>query len=182
MKLAVSELAAVVVDRVFQQRLADALGETAMDLALDDHRVDQPSEIVGGDEVDERGLAGAAVDLDLADVGARGEGEVGRVVERGFLQARLHAVGQIVRGVGGERDHRQRDRLVGAGDFEFAVLDDDVVLGRFQLMRGDLLGLGFHLLHRLDDGGDADRRRARSVGAHAELHLVGVAMDDLTPG
>ena len=176
---AVTSWPLVVVDRAFQQRLADALGEAAMDLAFDDHRVDQPAEIVRRDEVDEGGLAGAGIDLELADIGAGREGEVGRVVEGGFLQARLHAVGQIVRGVGGERDHRQRDRLVGAGDLELAVLDDDVVLGRLQRMRGDLLGLGLDLLHRLDDGGAADRDRARAVGAHAELHLVGVAVDDL---
>ena len=47
------ELAVAVVDRAFEQRLADALREAAMDLALDDHRVDQPAEIVGRDEVDE---------------------------------------------------------------------------------------------------------------------------------
>ena len=82
------ELAAVVVDRAFQQRLADALGEAAMDLALDDHRVDQPAEIVGRDEVDEVGLAGAGIDLDLADVGAGREGEVGRIVERAFPSGR----------------------------------------------------------------------------------------------
>src|SRR5258708_13284870 len=46
-------------------------------------------------------------------------------------------------------------------------------------MRRDLLGLGFDLLHRLDDGGAADRDRARAISAHAELHLVGVAVDDL---
>ena len=46
-------------------------------------------------------------------------------------------------------------------------------------MRGDLLGLGLDLLHRLEDRGHADGGRARAVGAHAELHLVGVAMDDL---
>src|SRR5258708_35325555 len=46
-------------------------------------------------------------------------------------------------------------------------------------MRGDLLGLGLDLLHRLDDGGAADRDRARAVSAHAELHLVGVAVDNL---
>ena len=47
------ELAAFIVHGVLQQRLPDALGETAMDLAFDDHRVDQPAEIVGRDEVDE---------------------------------------------------------------------------------------------------------------------------------
>ena len=46
----------------------------------------------------------SGIDLDLADVGARREGEVGRIVERGLLEAGLHAVGQVVRGIGGERD------------------------------------------------------------------------------
>src|SRR5262249_54926566 len=32
--------------------------------------------------------------------------------------------------------------------------------------------------HGLDDGGAADRDRARAVGAHAELHLVGIAVHD----
>ena len=45
-------------------------------------------------------------------------------------------------------------------------------------MRRDLLGLGLNLFHRLEDGGHADRRRARAVGTHAELHLVGIAMHD----
>ena len=40
------ELAVLVVDRAFQQRLADALGDAAMHLALDDHRVDELAEIV----------------------------------------------------------------------------------------------------------------------------------------
>src|SRR5260221_8731664 len=46
-------------------------------------------------------------------------------------------------------------------------------------MRRDLLGLGLALLNRLDDGGAAARDRARAISAHAELHLVGVAVDDL---
>src|SRR5258708_25979395 len=46
-------------------------------------------------------------------------------------------------------------------------------------MGRDFLGLGLDLLHRLDDGGAADGDRARAISAHAELHLVGVAVDDL---
>src|SRR5262245_17215458 len=45
-------------------------------------------------------------------------------------------------------------------------------------MRGDLLGLRLDLLQRLDHGREADRTGARAVGAHAELHLVGVAVQD----
>ncbi len=150
-----------------------------MDLAFDDHRVDQPPEIIRRHEVDEGGFPGGAIYFHFADIGAGREGEVGRVVERAFLEARLHAVRQIVRGVGGERDHRQRDRLVGAGDLELAVLDDDVVFGCLELMGCDLLGLGFDLFHRFQDRGEADGRRARTISAHAELHFIGVAMHDL---
>ena len=67
--------------------------------------------------------------------------------------------------------------LVGAGDLQLAVLDDDVGLRRLEQVGGDLLGLGLDLVERLDDRRHADRG-ARAVGAHAELHLVGVAMDD----
>src|SRR6185437_3476189 len=61
---------------------------------------------------------------------------------------------------------------------ELAVLDDDVALGSLEQMRGNLLRLGLDLLHRLDDSGAADGDRSRTIGAHAELHLVGVAMHD----
>ena len=38
--------------------------------------------------------------------------------------------------------------------------------------------LALDLVERLDDRGNADRAGARPIGAHAELHLVGVAMHD----
>ncbi len=68
--------------------------------------------------------------------------------------------------------------LVGAGDAELAVLELDVALGGFEHVGGDLLGLGLDLVERLDDRRHADGARARAVGAHAELHLVGVAVHD----
>ena len=45
-------------------------------------------------------------------------------------------------------------------------------------MAGDLLRLGLDLVERLGDRRHADSAGARAVGAHAELHLVGVAVDD----
>src|SRR6266566_491691 len=62
----------------------------------------------------------------------------GRSSARGMVSSMNDAVRQIVRGIGSEGDHRQRDRLVGAGDLELAVLDDDVVFGRLELMGRDL--------------------------------------------
>ncbi len=42
----VTSCPSLVVDGAFQQRLADALGDAAMDLAFDDHRVDDDAEVV----------------------------------------------------------------------------------------------------------------------------------------
>ena len=83
------QLAFLVVDRAFQQRLADALGDAAVHLALDDHRIDERAEVVDRGPAVDAGDAGLGVDLHLADVHARGEGEVGRIEEGAFLQARL---------------------------------------------------------------------------------------------
>jgi len=47
------------------QRAADALRDAALDLALDQRRVDRAPDVVGGDVVDHPDLAGAPVDLDL---------------------------------------------------------------------------------------------------------------------
>ena len=83
------ELAVAVVDRAFQQRLADALRDAAVHLALDDHRIDHDAEVVDRGPAGDLDMAGVGVDLDLADVAAGREREVGRVVERALLQARL---------------------------------------------------------------------------------------------
>src|SRR5713226_2620454 len=61
------ELAVLVVDRAFEQRLAHALGDPTMDLALDDHRIDEDPEIVDRGPIDDVGLAGIGIDLHLAD-------------------------------------------------------------------------------------------------------------------
>src|SRR5260370_35528369 len=46
-------------------------------------------------------------------------------------------------------------------------------------MRGSLVASAPALRPPFVDGAPADRERARAVSAHAELHLVGVAVDDL---
>ena len=151
-----------------------------MHLALDDHRVDDLAEVVHRGEAVDPHRAGVAVDLDLADVGAGGEGEVGRVVERVLVQARLELVVRVVvRHVGGERHLAERLLLVGARHLVGAAVVLDVALRRLHQVRGDLLALGDDLVQRLHDRGAADGDRARAVGAHAEQDLRGVAVHDV---
>ena len=173
------ELAALVVDGTFEERLTDALGDAAMNLAFDDHRVDDHPEIVHRRPALDLGHARVGVDLYLADVDAGREGEVGGIVERSLLQAGLQILArELVGDVGLQRDFAEGQRPVGAGHAEPAVLELDVALGRFEHMGRHLLALGDHLVERLGDGRHADGAGARAVGAHAELHLVGVAVDD----
>ena len=67
----------------------------------------------------------------------------------------------------------------GAGHFELAVLELDVVLARFELVGGNLFGLVDALAGGLDEGTAADRRRARAVRTHALRDFVRVALDDI---
>lgn len=71
----------VVVHGAFEQRLAQTLGDAAVYLAFDDHRIDDVAEVVDRDELNDRGLAGFRIDLDLAHIRAGRIREVGRIVE-----------------------------------------------------------------------------------------------------
>ncbi|MNT94557.1 hypothetical protein D3C72_2362710 [compost metagenome] len=67
-----------------------------MHLALHDHGVDDGAEVVHGRELVHARAARGRVNLHFADVGACRKGEVGRVVERGFVEARLQHIQRIV--------------------------------------------------------------------------------------
>ena len=55
---------------VFEQRLADTLRDTAMDLAVNDERVHRAPDIVDGGVGNKRHGAGLWIDFDLADMRA----------------------------------------------------------------------------------------------------------------
>ena len=166
-----------VIHAVFQQRLANALDDAAMHLAFDNHRVDDGAKVVHGGEAVNPRLAGGRVHFYFADVGASREGEVGRVVKGGFVQARLQLVQRVVvRHIGRQRHLAESDFLVGALDGELAIGKFDVGVTGLHQMRGNFLGLGFDFVQRLHDGRTADRDGARAVGAHTERHAASIAM------
>ena len=122
---------------VLEQRLPDALGDAAVDLAVDDQRVDGESDVVDCGIADEGGHAGFRVDLDLANVAAVGEARLRhRLVAR-----RRERAAQVFRQVGAleccARDLEQADRMIGALDGEAAVLELDIGGGGFQQLLGD---------------------------------------------
>ena len=169
----------VVVDAVLQERLADALGETAVHLAFDDHRVHDVAEVVHRHEVDDVDDARVRVDLHFADVRARRVGEVRRIVERFLREPRFEVLqGKVLRHVGRERHLGEGDGLVGVDDGEGAVRELHLVLVRLQHVRGDLLALGDDLVGRLDDGRATHRQRSRAVGAQRVVGTPGVAVQN----
>ena len=86
------EVAVRVVHGLLEQRLGEALHDSAVDLPVDDQRVDLDAAVVDGDVLEDIDAARLRVDLHDAHVGAERPGEVGRVVRerrpRGWARGR----------------------------------------------------------------------------------------------
>ena len=162
------------------QRHAHAVGEAAVHLPLDDHRVDLRAAVVDGDEPPDLHLRRPRVDVDHADVGAERVREVRRVVADLGLEAALHAVGQVAGPVGPHRHVLDRDRLLRiALDAERPGLVFDVGDRRLEHARGDDLRLVAHLAGHERGGGPRHRRRPAAVRTEPERRVVGVAVHHL---
>ena len=140
---AAHKLAVIVIDRAFHQRLADSLGNAPKNLPLHDHRIDDGAKIIHRRPTHNLGHASLLVDLDLADVAARGKVEVRGVVEHTLLEPGLDLGSwEFVANVSlASRQRPPFDRLVGAGHAELAVFELDVAFGGLEQVRRDLLAL-----------------------------------------
>ena len=170
-----------VVDEAFEQRVAEAVRDTADDLAVHDQRIDDASAVVADDEAGDLDMAGLDVDLDLGDVAARGVGGLVGLEVDGRFEAGI--------AVGGHREAVHADgeigdlaeRLLHAGralHVDRAILQFEVGLRDLHHFRGDLFDLGCDF-----DGGEMGRvagidGRARGERAHAQRDPAGVASDD----
>ena len=67
------------------------------------------------------------INFDLTDERPGREREIDRVKEGCLFQTRLHAFGQIMRDIGRQPDFVPSHRLIGAGDFNLAAFDDDII-------------------------------------------------------
>src|SRR5262249_35315549 len=120
-------LAGIVVIDLFDQRLADALRDAAMQLTGDDHRIDDGAEIIDAAIAHDFDHPGLGIDLDLGDMTAvrEGRGDLlgGMIdVERGRHDVRLLAFAQALGKL------HDADRAIGAGVREAAVCELDVAL------------------------------------------------------
>ena len=168
-------LAAGVVADLFHQGLADALRDAAMELACDQHRIDDGAEIVDAGIAHDLHHAGVRIDLDFGDMAAIGKSR-GRIFGRMIdIERGGHAVGHLAfaQALGELHD---ADRAVGAGDGETATFEFDVGFGGLHQMGRSLLALGDDECGRLDDRRPGCGDRTRPAGAVAEAHGVAVVL------
>ena len=167
---------------MFEQRLADTLGEPALDLAHRQHRVDQPPVIIDRGIAFERHRTGFRIDLDFGGVTAIGEGEdIGVVVGVGVEPgARFSSrIGRQIGGVAGRFRQRQKvDAARAAADREPSGAKAH--LGRIGLQQvgGDRAAPGYDHLRRLVQRGAAHMHRAGAAMPVAALDLPGVRLDE----
>ena len=146
-------LAVLVVDDVLEQRLADALHDAAMALALDQQRIDDRAEVVDHGVLHHLDTAGVGIDLDLGDMAPLGKADgaaswtwltssVAGTPSGSFMPPRS-LLGQL----------HDADAAVGADDGEAAEPELDVGGRGLQRHAGDLLALVDHLVGGLDDRG-----------------------------
>src|SRR3954454_2421869 len=80
------DVAGLIVDDLFQQRVGNALGHTDVNLPVDDHRSDQAPGVLGHHELLDRDAAGLDINLDQGNVAGIGE-RSGRIVGRALADA-----------------------------------------------------------------------------------------------
>ena len=175
------ELTVVVVVRAFVERLGKTLRDAAMDLAVDDQRIEDVADIVDRDVFDwsrpdpyrdrsrPRKCACRTGTCSSADRSRSSHPRNGSISARqvvGDAAPRARSPGSSC---------RFRRSLYEA----FAVLVDDVLVVRLQHVRRDPPGLFLDLADALVDRGAADRQRPAAVGAVSERRAECVRVLDL---
>src|SRR3954452_24722378 len=137
-------VAELVVGDLLVQRWREAHRQSAVDLPVDDHRVDDVAAVVHRDEAADVDPPRPLVDVDDTDVRPERERQVGRVVIVDRLKPGLHSLGMVR--VGRERDLLDRlEPVRRALDAELARLPLEIVLVGLEQMRGELARLRLDL-------------------------------------
>src|SRR5919201_1069882 len=177
------EVAALVVDGLFEHGLGEALEHASVDLSLHDHRIDLVPAVIDCDIAADRYLAGLLVDIDHADMGPEREDEVRRIVKGRRVEHRLDVLRHVPRHVGGPSDFLNRlCRLRRTLHDELAVREFQVVLPSLEQVGGDLASLVPHLARGEGNRSSLDGRGPAAIRPLAVRRHLRVPVEDLDIG
>src|SRR2546423_1165371 len=88
-EVAAYDIAFLVVGQFLIERGSQSLGQPAMNLPFDNHRIDDRATVVHGNKAADMHFTRAAINVYDADVAAEGIGQFGRIVVVDSLQTRL---------------------------------------------------------------------------------------------
>src|ERR1700751_998179 len=152
-----------------------------MQLAFDDHRIDQRAEIIDAGIFDELDKAGLWIDFDLGDVATV------RIGRRAWSVADVHHIQQL-RNVGGRletavqflRELRDGNGAIGSDNDKAPAFKCDIRGRGFEHIGRELLAVFDDLRRALNDRGAAMHQRLRTTGAAADwLDFIAIALDKL---
>ena len=163
---------------MFEQRLADALRDAAMDLAVDDQRIDRAADVVDRDIIDQRHFSRIGIDLDFADMRAIGVARVEHGLVAGGVERPLQIFRQILALGCRARHFENADGVVGAFHGEVAVLEFDIGGGGFEQMLGDAQAFFDNAVGGFLDDDRAEPHAAAGMRAAADRDAIGIAGDE----
>ena len=130
------ELSVIAILAVLHEHLSEPLANAAVNLAMNDRRIDDGADIVDGDIAVDGDHSGFRIHFDLADMTSVGKMHVGRDVVAFGIEARKRRI--LRRRAHLPRQIEQANRAVGAGDAECSTGELDVAFVRLKILRGGL--------------------------------------------
>src|SRR6516165_11797731 len=159
---------------MLKESLANALDDPAMDLALEQERVDGAPEIVDDGVALDYHDAGIGIDFDLDDVAAVGEGLSWRHAVMRRIEPRFHARRQF-RGIARRLRHRENiEAEISARYAEYPIGKTYVLRRDFQKVRSELRAFADDGVSRLIERHARDSKRTRTAGK-PRWRTIGVA-------
>src|SRR5262249_29495848 len=144
---------------MLEESLANALDDPAVDLALEQERVDGAAEIVDDSVALDCDDAGIGVDLDLDDVASVREGLSWRHAVMRRTDPWLKARRQL-RGIARRLRHRENiEAEIGAGHAEYPIGKTYILRRDFQKVRSELRAFADDGASRLVERRARDRKR-----------------------
>src|SRR5262245_30868332 len=146
---------------MLKESLANALYNPAVDLALEQERVDCAAEIVDDGIALDYDDAGIGIDFDLDDVATVGEGLSWRYAVMRRIEPRFHARGQF-RGIARRISHRENiEAEIGAGHAKHPIGKTYILRRDFQKVRSELRAFADDGASRLVESHARDGKRTR---------------------